>query len=608
MSLLAYAVTMQLKFCFTIILALALAACQDDPDSMDFRSATSVINGVKTYRHSEDGKPTTLDPIKASSNYSSLVILNIFDTLYTYKYLKRPYELKPNLASSMPKVSQDGLTYIIPIKKGVHFHPHRVFGDGQGREVVAEDFVYSIKRSFDPKNAGSGTWLWQGKIKGLEDWIKSGADYDVEMSGLKALDKYTIQIELTQPYPQLIYTLAMAYSAITPREVVEVLGQQFGSQPVGSGPFILTEFNSEVAFFDKNRSFRQEPLDIISEGYDEAIHSHMNLETLDGRSPPFIDKLEIHFIRESSSRWNSFTKGDEIQYTTVPKEKHNTVIMSQSPLTLHPQITENFNFRYGMETGFVYGGFNMDDPVFGQNGDPQHDAKSKALRCATRKAHDWNQKNRAFYFGLGTVFPGIITPTVPEFDNTLADDSITVDIAGAKELLSSVGWNADNLPIFEYHVNGSVQNRQNYAQMRGFLSKIGYPSHLIEYHPYPSFGSFSKAVKNREAPYFFMAWTLDYPDAENTLQLFYGPNQSPGSNSFNYQNPEYDALYEQASIMQPSPERTAIYRKMNKMVIDDCVLISGLSRNKIHLWHKNVITYPDRQVLGGGHLRYVDVK
>ncbi len=596
-----------IKVLCCLALFLFLAACGEQPASNTTASQGKGQSNLKTYKHSEDGIPASLDPVKASSSYAGLVVLNVFDTLYSYQYLKRPYQLKPNLALDLPQVSEDGLTYTISIKPGVRFHDHVAFEGGQGREVVAEDFVYSIKRSFDPKSNASGAWLWQGKIKGLTEWKEAGADYDAPVEGLQPINEHTIQITLAQPYPQLTYTLAMPFSAIVPREVVTHLGPSFGAQPIGSGPFVLQRFDADVAYFNKNESFRQEPFDPAAEGYDPEIHAGLGIESLAGQSPPFIDRLEIHFIRESSSRWNAFTKGDDIQYTTVPKDKQNTVILKQAPLTLHPQITENYHHRYGTETGFIYSGFNMEDPTFGITGNLEQDEKNKALRCAIRKAHDWRQKNKAFYFGLGTVFPGIIPPSVPEFDHHTSQDSITTDIAGAKALLEQSGWQLDELPVFEYHVNASVQNRQNFAQLRAFLGKIGYPLHKIEYHPYPSFGAFYRAVQNRETPFFFMGWTLDYPDAESALQLLYGPNQTPGANHFNYQNPEYDALYRQASIMQPSNERTAIYRQMNQMVIDDCVLISGLSRNKIHLWHKNVVTYPDRQMLGGGHLRYVDV-
>ncbi len=304
-----------------------LTACQ--PDNPNQQNAASV-NGKKIYRHSEDDRPNSLDPIKASTVYSNMLVVNIFDTLYAYKYLKRPYELKPNLAVELPDVSEDGLTYTIKIKPNVKFTDHSAFTNGQGREVKATDFVYSIMRSFDPKNGGTGSWLWQGKIVGLDAWQAAGANYDDEITGLQALDDYTIQIKLIEPYPQLTYTLAMGFAAITPREVVEAMGQEFGSKPVGSGPFKLENFDSEIAYLIKNPSFRAEPLDIHFEGYDAGLHSGYGIEQLHGQTPPFIDQLEVHFIKETSSRWHSFTKGNEIHYTTVPKDKQNTVICNKN--------------------------------------------------------------------------------------------------------------------------------------------------------------------------------------------------------------------------------------------------------------------------------------
>lgn len=594
-----------LKAIFFLFTTLLLCSCGSEQNTDD---PNPQLDGEKVYRHSIDGKPTSLDPIKASSVYSNLLVVNIFDTLYSYKYLARPYQLKPNLASDMPQVSADGLTYTIEIKKGVKFQDHDAFEGGIGRTVKAEDFVYSIKRSFDPKNISSGAWLWQDKIVGLNEWKEQGADYDQTISGLTALDEYTIQIQLEKPYPQLSYSLAMGFSAIVPREVVESLGAEFGSKPIGSGPFQLAKFNSEVAYLTANKNFRKEPLDLAFEGYSQALHQPFGIDSLSGQTPPFVDHLEIHFINESSSRWQSFTKGNEIHYTTVPKDKQNTVIINKDPLELHPTITSNYHHSYGMEAGFVYHGFNMDDPVFGYNEDPVLNEKNRALRCAIRQAHDWDSKNRAFYFGLGKIFPGIIPPAVPEFNPNLSIDSIQTDTNKAKKLLSDYGWNSDNLPEFEYHVTGSVLQKQFFEQMRGFLNQIDYPNKKIKYQPYPSFGNFNQAIKTRLAPFFFLGWTLDYPDAENTLQLFYGPNQTPGSNNFNYQNPEFDVLFQQSSTMQPSPERTSLYHQMNQMIIDDCVVISGLSRNKIHLWHKNIITFPDREIVGGFHLRYVDIK
>jgi ABC-type oligopeptide transport system substrate-binding subunit len=139
------------------------------------------------------------------------------------------------------------------------------------------------------------------------------------------------------------------------------------------------------------------------------------------------------------------------------------------------------------------------------------------------------------------------------------------------------------------------------------MKRIGYPPEKIELKTYATFGDIAKAWRNSELPLISKGWGLDYPDAENTLQLFYGPNGSPGSNDGNYNNPDYDDMFRQASVMQPSPERTKLYRHMNSLVVDDCVAITGLSRRGIALWHKNVIALPDRNFVGGRFLKYVDI-
>lgn len=564
--------------------------------------------GLKIYRHSEDGSPSTFDPVQAAVIYSNIVVLNTYDTLYRYKYLERPYELAPNLATGMPEVSDDGLTYTIRIRQGARFIDDPVFPDGKGREVTTEDFVYSIKRHFDPSSRSQGAWLWQGRIVGLDEWKERGANYDQPVEGLQAVDPYTIRIRLTKPYPQLIYTLAMGFSALVPREAVEKYGRELATRPVGSGPFKLDSFTTQRAVFSPNPNYRREPVDLAYEGYDETLHGHLGIERIDGRAPPFVDRLEIHFIQESASRWNSFTKGDEIHYTWIPQEQIDQVVAQKQPtVKLKPEYAEKYQSYVGMEAGFVYGGFNMWDPAFGPTGDAGQDARNKALRCAIRKGFDWPARIDRFYSGIGQAFPGVITPAVPEVDPDLSRESVTRDIEGARRLLAEHGWTPENLPELRYGATSSVQQQQFFEQFRGFMSDIGYPSEKIKFERYATFGDFNRALKQAQMPYFSLGWGLDYPDAENTLQLFYGPNHSPGSNNFNYANPEYDRLFEQAAVMQPGPERTEIYRRMNRLVIGDCVTVSGFSRTRVHLWPKSVHMLPDREILGGFFLKFVDV-
>ena len=316
----------------------------------------------------------------------------------------------------------------------------------------------------------------------------------------------------------------------------------------------------------------------------------------------------MHFINESSARWNSFTKGSEVQYTTVPNEQIDLVLASKHPVRLKPAYAEKYHLYAGIEAGFIFQAFNLDKPEFGYHPDPERERRNKALRCAIIKSFDWEARNESFYAGIGQVFPGIIVPVVPEFDPDLSTDSITRDVEGARRLLAENGWTPDNLPELVYGTSASVSFRLMFEQFRAWLMQIGYPKEKVILKQYATFGDMSKAWKQSELPWVAKGWGLDYPDAENTLQLFYGPNGSPGSNDANYRNPEYDRLYEQASVMLPSPERTALYRRMNQMVIDDCLAVTGMARTRVHLWHRDVIALPDREIVGGFFLKYVDVE
>ncbi len=585
-----------------VIVAAALAGCGESG-----RVGDAAAKGAKVYRHSMDEAPSSLDPAQAANVYANHVVINAYDTLFSYKYLARPYELKPNLAADWPEISDDKLTYTIRLKPGVHFVDDPAFEGGIGREVVAEDVVYSIKRHFDPRTRAQGAWLWQDRIEGLEEWKAAGADYDQPASGLVAVDRHTLRIRLTRPYPQLLDTLAQGYSSIVPREAVEHYGREFAMRPVGSGPFRLVSFDTSRILMERNPKFRKEPVDLQAEGYDPGTQGSYGLEQIAGRSPPFIDVLEFDFIGEPSARWNSFTKGNEVQYTNLPNEQLDRVLASRSPVRLKPEYEERFHYYAGIEAGFIFSVFNLNFPEFGYNPDPERERRNKALRCAVLKSFDWEARNESFYGGIASVYPGIIVPVVPEFDESMPRDSVTRDVEGARRLLAENGWNAGNLPTLTYGVTGSVINRLMFEQFRAWLKDIGYPTSKVVLKQYATFGDISRAWKSSELPWIAKGWGLDYPDAENTLQLFYGPNGSPGSNDANYRNPEYDRLYEEASVMLPSPERTEIYRRMNRILVDDCVALTGLSRKRIHLWHRDVVALPDREIVGGFFLKYVDL-
>jgi len=587
---------------FQIIILLALlllGGCGQAPE-------TDNDGPVKIYRHAMDGAPGSLDPAQAASIYANFIVVNLYDTLYRYKYLARPYQLQPNLAASMPEVSDDGLRIIIRIKQGVHFIDDPAFDGAVGREVKAQDFVYSIKRHFDPDTRAQGAWLWQNKIEGLDQWKNEGSDYDSEVTGLRALDDYTLQITLTRPFPQLVHTLTQGYSAIVPREAVEKYGQMFASHPVGSGPFKLTSRDSIRALMEKNPNFRQEPIDLADEGFNAATTVNSGLQTLQGQIPPLVDQLVIEFITEGAARWNTLSAG-EVDFIKVPVSQFDSILSQRNPPVLNSQFADRYHFEASPEAGFVFTNFNMDDERIGYHPDAGQNKRNHALRCAMVKAYDWNKSNETFFYNIGRVFPGVIPPSVPEYDTDGDNSYIQRDLQGARALLQANGWDEDSLPTLQYGFPNGVSERQAFEQFRSFMVDAGYPVDKIRPMIFATYGDYQRAYSQRKVALINSSWTMDYPDVENHMALYYGPNASPGANSTNYNNPQYNHLYETSVVMNESPERTRIYREMNQLLMDDCASITGISRTLLFLWDKNVIMKPDRSFLGGHFMRFVDL-
>ncbi len=584
--------------CATIAALLFLAACEHSGTEGE----TPTV-----YRHAIDGMPASLDPAHAANIYSATLVVNLYDTLFRYRYLSRPYELTPNLARGMPDVSEDGHVWTIHLRDNARFADDPAFPGGRGRAVTAGDVVYSLGRHFNPSTRSQGAWLWRGKIAGLEDWMEAGADPDQPIAGLRAVDDRTLVIELTEPYPQLAHTLAMALAAVVPREAVEHYGREFGVRPVGSGPFQLEQLDESRAVLERNPHFDRGPLDLTAEGYDPQRHDQLGLQALDGKNYPFIDRLEIHFITEPTARWSSFIAG-EVDNVMVPPEQSGRVLASTHPVSFQPDIERDYHTLAEPEAGFVLYGFNMANEAIGHHPDEEIDRANRALRCAMRQAFDWQERNDTFYQGLGQVFPGVIPPFLDAFDPTLDDRSTAHAPRQARRLLDAHDWSPETLPRLTYGLESSVHQRQMFEQFRARMAAAGIPNEQLRRRAFANFGDFSRAIAGGELDLFLIGWTMAWPDALYALQLFYGPNAAPGANSFNYSNPEFDRLFEHAARLDDSDERTALYRRLNEMVIDDCVHIGSLSRTRLHLWPRHVLMLPDREMLGGYFLRFVGIE
>jgi ABC-type transport system substrate-binding protein len=526
-----------------------------------------------------------MDPIYSDDRYSSAEVARVYEGLMEYHYLKRPYELKPNLADGMPEISKDGLTYKFKIQKGVYFHDDPAFPEGKGRELVAADFVFSLKRLADPKLLSRGFWTIDGKIKGLNEWREKyrklpAVDYDEEVEGLKALDKYTMQVVLSKPFPQFLNVLAMPFTFATAREVVTKYSREFLNHPIGTGPFKIKDGifkQSKKIVYYKNENYRKKtyPCEATEEFSQEYLKDC-------GKQLPLVDRLTVQIMEEAQPRWLNFQKG-KIDYIDPPKDNFASAIPTGTELS--PELMKKGAIlRISPSLDITYIALNMELDIFKNN---------KKLRHAMMLAYNVKESNRLFYSDTGIPAQSLVPPGingyVKEFKNPYRSMGEPEKLEQAKKLMIEAGFpDGKGLPVITYNCSSDTVSRQMGEYFKKQMAEIGINIEVIQ-NPWPRL---QEKIKNRQVMTHGIAWGADYPDAENFLQLLYGPNKPPGANGSGYDNPVYNKLFEQASIMQDSPERTAIYEKLNLMAAEEVPWLFGVHRQNteiVHGWLRNYV-------------------
>lgn len=517
------------------------------------------------------------DPINASDRYSGNEAGKVYEGLFEFHPLKRPYELMPNLAESLPVVSADGLTYTFKIKKGVLFHDSPAFKDGLGREMKSDDVIYSIKRLADPKLNAKGWWLLDDRIAGLNEWrtkysTAEATNYAEEVEGLKKIDEYSIQIKLKKPFPQFLYALAMPYTFIVAKEAVEHFGKEFLNHPVGTGPFILPKYDqSNFITYVRNPKFRDKFYPSEGEEGDDKL----GLLADAGKKIPLVDKINVHIITESQPRLLSFLKAKD----DLLEVKDNNIPQVITPNRDLKEEHKEKGVRLVMKPmlDVTYFAFNHEVPLF----------KNKKLRQAMNMAYDRATYNKLFHENTAVDAHGPVPPGLAGNRKEFKNPYVKFDIEQAKKLLAEAGFpGGKGLPTIVVQTRSDTVARQQVEFFEKCMEKIGINID-VGMNTWPEL--VNKVTKKQHQMY-TMAWGADYPDAENFLGLLYCPNQSPGSNGANYCNPEFDALYKQATILQDSPDRTSMYEKLNEMAALDVPWIFGFHRNEIYVaqaWLKN---------------------
>ncbi|MBX3020800.1 MAG: hypothetical protein KF799_03925 [Bdellovibrionales bacterium] len=544
-----------------VILAtsLALAACTKKAPEND----NTINYGLRT-------NLKALDPEQGSETSANEIIPNIFETLFEYHYLKRPVVLQPLLAEAMPTVSKDGRTYTIKIKKGIRFQDSEVFPDGKGREVKAQDFIYSWKRIADPRNKGEGWWIFDGKIEGINDWnaklAKGGKPEEVNeafnapISGLQAPDDYTIVIKLAKPFYQLNNVLAMPFASVVPKEAVDKYGEEFMNHPVGTGPYKFESWirgNKVTLVRNPNWHGGTYP----NEGAPGDQEAGLLADA--GKPLPFADKLVFHEIPEAQPRWLNLMKG-ALDFGGIPKDNFDNTITDGK---LKPEmVSKGMKLWTFPSLEVVYIGFNMADPLLGKN---------LELRRALSLAYDGQTARKKFYNDRATIAMSPLSPDIDGYDAKFVNPWKEFNVEKAKEHLKKAGYpEGKGLPAIEYNISGSSTDRQMGEYVQQQFQKIGVQVNIIS----SSWPQFIERLNQKKAQMFGIAWVADYPDQGNMLQTLYSKSAAPGPNNSNYNSKEFDALFEQSEKIPPGPARIALFHKMRDQFVKDVPWIPTVHR------------------------------
>lgn len=563
-----------LSSAFTIVLLL-VAGCDNSGPVVD-------SNEVVSYG-ALSAKVRGLDPGDIGDTTSSAVASQIFECLYQYHYLKRPYELITQLAEDMPQISKDGLTYTIKIKKGVYFADDRCFKRGKGRQLKADDFIFAWKRIANIKYLSKNWWIFDNRIVGLDEFreytkackSRADVDYSREVEGLRAKDEHTLVIKLTKPWPQITYLLAHLPTAPIAKEALDYYGKDIINHPVGTGPFKLKLWHrGSYIELVRNPNFRGEVYPC--EGADGDLEKGYLADA--GRQIPMIDKVVLVLVQEDPPRWFLFLQG-KIETSGIPKDNFNEAINQKGVLTADMQ-KRNIHLRVFRDPSTYWLGFNMEDEVLGHN---------KPLREAISCAVDREKYIELFTNNRGEVAYGFIPPLMKAYDPQIKQmTKRTYNPEKARQLVKQAeALYGGKLPRLTLSMAGTdVVARQAGQFYRRCFKNAGLDIQ-IDYMDWPTF---QNKIKTKSAQIFSLGWIADYPDAENFLQLFYSKNASPGPNNFNYSNPEFDKIYEQIAVVPDSPERTKLYRKAERIVVEDCpavFLLHGVAYVLHHDWVHN---------------------
>ncbi len=510
------------------------------------------------------------DPPTIGDINSGMVAASIFESPLTYDHVARPVKLKPLTAAAMPVVSADFTSFTVRIRPGIFFADDPAFR-GKRRELVAQDYVYTVKRFYDPRLNAENVYVFENaKVLGLSELRaaarrdKTRFDYDREVEGIRALDRYTFRVRLGAPNPRFEYVLATTLMGAVAREVVEKYGDDIGAHPVGTGPFKLGAWRraSRIELV-RNPGFREQFFDgVPAHGDAEAQRIAAELK---GARLPLLERIDISVITEDQPRWLAFVEGAldliELPNAFVPIAVPND--------RMAPRLArKGVRLQRAMQADMSMTYFNMDDALVGGN------APDKvALRRAVALAYDGAQAILLLRHGQAILAQSTITPFTSGYSESYRSEMSKHSRSEAMALLDVFGYVDSNGDGWRELPGGAPltlrlaslpdqRSRRQNELWRKYLAAVGV---RIEF----DIASWPELLKMSRAGRLMMwsfSWVAGSPDGGFFLGIAYGPNASE-SNDAHFSLPEFDRLFERQNVLPDGPERDALMRQAKNLLV-----------------------------------------
>ncbi|MCB9060361.1 MAG: hypothetical protein H6622_02430 [Halobacteriovoraceae bacterium] len=548
------------------------------------RKKVDTISEDNIIRAALNGKIDSIDPGVAYDSVSGTIISQVYETLFEYHYLKRPLAMRPLLSDGFPVYSEDKKTITFTIKENVPYHYDPSF-KGQKRFVEAKDFITALKRVAFKGTQSKGWWLFRDKIIGLDEFRdKAKTDINklvtLDIEGLKALSKTQFQIKLKRYDPQFLFAFTMPFTSPIPLESVIYYNNMFEQIEVGTGPFKLTSLNK-----NSGAKLQRFPNYNVSKYPSEGDRYSHDFELLKdaGKILPLSDGIQFFVLNEAQPRWLNFLKKN-LDFILLVKDNFSMVIDQDGTIS---QKLEKEGVQLVVSPTLTYWwiSFNMENGLVGKN---------LFLRKAIAHAIDVDKYIDLFTKNVGLKAYSIYPPGIPGHDPN-HQRPYEYDLEKAKNYLEKAGYpGGRGLPSIDINMRGNNTTwRQKGEFFKSQLEKIGIHTNVV-LNPYPTFLDKESKGKLVLWP---GGWALDYPDAENILQLLHSANVTPGPNAANYNNPKIDSLIDKLKLMENGDDKYKIMKEIEHIVEEELPWILLYYDRKYYINHSYLQNYRHSDII-----------